>query len=122
MTVKKGILRLFSDNWGFFLIVGVDHVNVSSKLGGISLLIAALTWALMSVLVKRVPNDYSQIVVTTYSIFGSPNRVNPFCFAAVTCNYYLSTDSPDYLGRTLVFGHRLNGRWISTLESWITTA
>jgi drug/metabolite transporter (DMT)-like permease len=56
----------------------VDHVNVSSKLGGIALLIAALTWALMSVLVKRVPNDYSQIVVTTYSILVALIVLTPF--------------------------------------------
>jgi drug/metabolite transporter (DMT)-like permease len=67
LTVKK-VLSVCLATIGVFLIVGVDYVNFSSKLGGVSLLIAALTWALMSVLVKRVPSDYSQIVVTTYSI------------------------------------------------------
>lgn len=67
LTLKKG-LSVCLATIGVFLIVGVGHVNLSSKLGGISLLIAALTWALMSVLVKRVPSNYSQIVVTTYSI------------------------------------------------------
>ncbi|MDQ0198234.1 DMT family transporter [Neobacillus ginsengisoli] len=67
LTLKK-VLSVCLATIGVFLIVGVGHVNLSSKLGGISLLIAALTWALMSVLVKRVPSDYSQIVVTTYSI------------------------------------------------------
>jgi drug/metabolite transporter (DMT)-like permease len=67
LTVKKG-LSVCLATIGVFLIVGIDHVNLSSKLGGISLLVAALTWALMSILVKRVPSDYSQIVVTTYSI------------------------------------------------------
>lgn len=67
LTVKK-VLSVCLATIGVFLIVGVDYVDFSSKLGGVSLLIAALTWALMSVLVKRVPSDYSQIVVTTYSI------------------------------------------------------
>jgi drug/metabolite transporter (DMT)-like permease len=77
LTVKKGFSVCLA-TIGVFLIVGVDHVNVSSKLGGTSLLIAALTWALMSVLVKRVPNDYSQIVVTTYSILVALIVLTPF--------------------------------------------
>ncbi len=52
---------------GVITIVGIDNIDMSSTLGGISLIIAALTWALMSVLIKRLPNDYSQIIVTTYS-------------------------------------------------------
>lgn len=67
LTLKKEISVCLA-TIGVYLIVGVNHVNLSSKLGGVSLLIAALTWALMSVLVKRVPSDYSPIVVTTYSI------------------------------------------------------
>lgn len=67
LTLKKG-LSVCLATIGVFLIIGIGDVDLSSKLGGISLLIAALTWALMSVLVKRVPSDYSQIVVTTYSI------------------------------------------------------
>src|SRR4051812_34342167 len=55
LTVKKG-LSVCLATIGVFLIVGIDHVNLSSKLGGISLLVAALTWALMSILVKRVPS------------------------------------------------------------------
>lgn len=77
LTLKKG-LSVCLATIGVILIVGVGHVNLSSKLGGISLLIAALTWALMSVLVKRVPSDYSQIVVTTYSILIALIVLTPF--------------------------------------------
>ncbi|QWU13283.1 EamA domain-containing membrane protein RarD [Paenibacillus sophorae] len=77
LTVKKG-LSVCLATIGVFLIVGADHVDMSSKLGGIALLIAALTWALMSVLVKRVPGDYSQIVVTTYSILVALIVLTPF--------------------------------------------
>jgi drug/metabolite transporter (DMT)-like permease len=76
-TLKKA-LSVCLATIGVFLIVGVGHVNLSSKLGGISLLIAALTWALMSVLVKRVPSEYSQIVVTTYSILVALIVLTPF--------------------------------------------
>jgi drug/metabolite transporter (DMT)-like permease len=77
LTLKKG-LSVCLATIGVILIVGVAHVNLSSKLGGISLLIAALTWALMSVLVKRVPSEYSQIVVTTYSILVALIVLTPF--------------------------------------------
>ncbi|WP_144553180.1 DMT family transporter [Bacillus sp. X1(2014)] len=63
---------------GVLLIVGIGDVNMSSKLGGIALVIAALTWALMSVLVKRLPSDYSQIVITTYSILVALIVLTPF--------------------------------------------
>ncbi|MEH7331701.1 DMT family transporter [Neobacillus drentensis] len=77
LTLKK-ILSVCLATIGVFLILGVGHLDVSSKLGGIWLLIAALTWALMSVLVKRLPSDYSQIVVTTYSILVALIVLTPF--------------------------------------------
>jgi drug/metabolite transporter (DMT)-like permease len=77
MTLKKGISVLLA-TIGVLLIVGIGDVNMSSTLGGIALFIAALTWALMSVLVKRLPSDYSQIVVTTYSILVALIVLTPF--------------------------------------------
>nr|WP_279664942.1 DMT family transporter [Ectobacillus ponti] len=77
LTMRKG-LSVCLATIGVLLIVGVNHVDMSSKLGGISLLAAALTWALMSVLVKRVPGEYSQIVVTTYSILIALIALTPF--------------------------------------------
>ncbi len=52
---------------GVGIIVGNGQIDVSQQLGGFYLLVAALTWALMSVLVKKIPQQYSQIVITTYS-------------------------------------------------------
>ena len=66
LTKKKAISVTLA-TIGVIAIVGIDNLDMSSMLGGISLVIAALTWALMSVLVKKIPNDYSQIVVTTYA-------------------------------------------------------
>ena len=53
---------------GVLLIVGGGDLGWSNPLGGMVLIVAALTWALMSVLVKRVPSHYPQLVVTTYAI------------------------------------------------------
>ncbi|HDR7386429.1 DMT family transporter [Bacillus toyonensis] len=77
LTVKKGISVCLA-TIGVIIIVGIGDLNMSSVLGGISLLIAALTWALMSVLVKRLPSDYSQIVVTTYSTLVALIVLTPF--------------------------------------------
>lgn len=77
LTLKKGISVCLA-TIGVLLIVGIGDVNMSSTLGGIALFIAALTWALMSVLVKRLPSDYSQIVVTTYSILVALIVLTPF--------------------------------------------
>lgn len=51
---------------------------MTNQMGGMSLLIAALTWALMSVLLKRVPNHYSPIVVITYSNLVTLMILTPF--------------------------------------------
>lgn len=77
LTFKKGISVCLA-TIGVIIIVGIGDLNTSSVLGGISLLIAALTWALMSVLVKRLPSDYSQIVVTTYSTLVALIVLTPF--------------------------------------------
>jgi drug/metabolite transporter (DMT)-like permease len=77
MTLKQG-LSIFLATVGVLLIIGVGKLDFSSKLGGIALLVAALTWALMSVLVKRVPSDYSQMVVITYSILVAIILLTPF--------------------------------------------
>ncbi|ASS92822.1 DMT family transporter [Peribacillus simplex] len=66
LTFKKAISVSLA-TIGVIIIVGIDDINMSSMLGGISLIIAALTWALMSVLIKCLPSDYSQIVINTYA-------------------------------------------------------
>jgi len=66
ITIKK-CLSIVLATIGVGIIVGSGQINVTQQLGGFYLLLAALTWALMSVLVKKVPTQYSQIVITTYS-------------------------------------------------------
>ncbi|WAH38875.1 DMT family transporter [Alicyclobacillus dauci] len=62
---------------GVLMIVGIGGLSHSYELGGLILFIAAMTWALMSVLVKRVPGQYSQLVVTTYGILVATVVVTP---------------------------------------------
>lgn len=103
LTLKKG-LSVCLATIGVFLIVGVGHLNLSSKLGGISLLIAALTWALMSVLVKRVPSDYSQIVVTTYSILVALIVLTPFVLPQLHAINISQLTHPTIWGGVLYLG------------------
>lgn len=65
ITLKKAVSIILA-TFGVYMIVGSAHIDSSHQLGGVALLIAALTWSLMSVLIKRVPEQYSQIVVTSY--------------------------------------------------------
>ncbi|AIQ12521.1 DMT family transporter [Paenibacillus durus] len=103
LTVKKG-LSVCLATIGVLLIVGADHVDVSSKLGGIALLIAALTWALMSVLVKRVPGDYSQIVVTAYSILVALIVLTPFVLGRLHAINIAQLTHPAIWGGVLYLG------------------
>ncbi|PWA07613.1 EamA family transporter [Pueribacillus theae] len=103
LTLKKG-LSVCLATIGVFLIVGVGDVDLSSKLGGISLLIAALTWALMSVLVKRLPSDYSQIVVTTYSILVALIVLTPFVLPRLNAINISQLTHPTIWGGLLYLG------------------
>lgn len=66
LTFQKALSVILA-TIGVLYIVGASGLDASFKLGGLSLLIAALTWALQSVLVKKIPLHYSQIVVNTYT-------------------------------------------------------
>ncbi|VBB07360.1 Hypothetical protein LUCI_2604 [Lucifera butyrica] len=77
ITLRKGVSVCLA-TMGVLLIVGVGAIGDSVRLGGAILGLAALSWALMSVLVKQVPRDYSQLVVTTYAILAATVVMTPF--------------------------------------------
>ena len=103
MTLRKGISVCLA-TIGVLLIVGIGDVNMSSKLGGIALLVAALTWALMSVLVKRLPSEYSQIVVTTYSILVALIMLTPFVLPRLHAISISQLTHPTIWGGVLYLG------------------
>lgn len=82
ITFRKGLSVLLA-TIGVFCIIGIGNTGNSSQLGGMILGIAALTWALMSVLVKRVPSAYSQLVVTTYAILVATIAMTPLVITQV---------------------------------------
>ncbi|MEK3913526.1 DMT family transporter [Paenibacillus sp. FSL H7-0331] len=77
ITFKKAISIILA-TIGVATIVGNADIDPSLQLGGVSLLIAALTWALMSVLIKWIPSQYSQIVVTFYTTVVAIVLLTPF--------------------------------------------
>jgi drug/metabolite transporter (DMT)-like permease len=62
---------------GVLMVIGVRGFAGSHTLGGLILGLAALTWALMSVLVKRVPSEISPLTMTTYAIFVATVVLTP---------------------------------------------
>jgi drug/metabolite transporter (DMT)-like permease len=97
VTVRRGV-SVASATVGVLLIVGSGGWQGGNAVGGLVLGVAALTWALMSVLVKRVPAQYSQWLVTTYAILLAAVVLTP---TAVT---QMQDVSWPVLGRPLVIG------------------
>ncbi len=77
ITLKKALSVCLATT-GVLMIVGIGSFEDSSQFGGFILVIAALSWALISVLVKQVPRDYSQLVITTYAILAATVLMTPF--------------------------------------------
>ncbi len=78
LTWRKGISLGLATS-GVLLVVGVGTRSLTPayRLGGWVLVLAAVTWALMSVMVKRVPGNYSQWLVTTLAIFVATLLLTP---------------------------------------------
>ncbi|MGX4607867.1 DMT family transporter [Priestia sp. JNUCC 25] len=103
LNIKKGISVCLA-TIGVLLIVGNGHINMSSQLGGISLLMAALTWALMSILIKRVPSNYSPVAVTTYSILVAILVLTPFVYKGLAEIHISKLTDPTIGGGLLYLG------------------
>ncbi|MET3289005.1 UNVERIFIED_CONTAM: drug/metabolite transporter (DMT)-like permease [Brevibacillus sp. OAP136] len=78
ITARKGISIVLA-TIGVCVIVGTSQIDPSNQLGGLSLIIAALTWSLMSVLVKRVPGQYSLDGVQFTQIAAAVLRSTTMC-------------------------------------------
>ncbi len=104
ITFRKG-LSVCLATIGVLCIVGVGDLNSSSQLGGIILGIAALTWALMSVLVKKVPAHYSQLVITTYAAIVAMVTMTPLAVSqSVLLNNLSLLSDPIIWGGILYLG------------------
>lgn len=103
ITFRKGLSTSLA-TIGVLCIVGIGDIGKSNQLGGIVLGIAALTWALMSVLIKRIPSGYSQLVVTTYAIFIATVLITPFAFSQIDQAQIHFLSQPTIWGGVLYLG------------------
>ena len=76
ITLQKGLAVALATA-GVLCIVGIDDLDAGTQLGVWVLVLAALTWALMSVLVKRIPARYPQLVVTAYAMLVALLTMTP---------------------------------------------
>ena len=77
LTVVK-LISVLTATVGVLLIVGVHFSGKNMKLGSLCLVIAALTWALMSVLIKKVSDQYSSLQITIMSTFVAIICLSPY--------------------------------------------
>ena len=103
LTLKKW-LSIVLATMGVAIIVGNGKIDLSQQLGGLFLLIAALTWALMSVLVKKVPHHYSQIVVTAYTSGLAVVLLTPFVLPKLNDLNWGAFFDPTIMGGILYLG------------------
>jgi len=103
ITFKKSISIILA-TIGVCMIVGNANIDSSHQLGGVSLLVAALTWSLMSVLIKRVPGHYSQIVITSYAILVAITLLTPFTISRLSDLDFQAMMHPSIWGGLLYLG------------------
>lgn len=103
ITLKKAVSIILA-TFGVYMIVGSARIDSSHQLGGVALLIAALTWSLMSVLIKRVPEQYSQIVVTSYGTLVAIIVLTPLAIPRLLKLDFHVMLEPSILGGLLYLG------------------
>lgn len=103
ITFKKTVSIILA-TFGVYMIVGNAHIDSSHQLGGVALLIAALTWSLMSVLIKRVPEQYSPIVVTSYGTIVAIIVLTPLAIPRLINLDFHAMAEPSIWGGLLYLG------------------
>jgi drug/metabolite transporter (DMT)-like permease len=103
ITLKKAVSIILA-TFGVYMIVGNAHIDSSHQLGGVALLIAALTWSLMSVLIKRVPEQYSPIVVTSYGTLVAIIVLTPLAIPRLINLDFHAMAEPSIWGGLLYLG------------------
>ncbi|MBQ8682603.1 MAG: DMT family transporter [Selenomonadales bacterium] len=86
ITMRKAAAVILS-TCGVLLVIGFDTQTTTIQLGGMILFFAALTWALMSVFVKKIPTHYSQAVLTMYELILASIIMTPLVWHDITLDY-----------------------------------
>ena len=77
LSVQR-VLSMGLATLGVLFVVGIGGFSPTHHWAGLILLLAAVSWAFMSVLVKRVPHEYSLWLVTTYGILVATLLLTPW--------------------------------------------
>ena len=98
------VLSVLLATIGVVLIVAdPDNVQITGWQGGAALLIAALTWALMSVMLKLLP-QYSPVVVTFYGVLIAIVLLAPYAVWWLAVTDWTPMASPEIWGSVLYMG------------------
>ena len=103
ITWRKTVSLLLATA-GVLLIVGFDRSAETSRWGGVILVMAAITWALMSVLIKKIPPEQSLIVVTTYAIVVATIAMTPLALPLIQADQLALFSQPWVWGGLLYMG------------------
>ena len=103
ITPQKAISLMLATA-GVLCIVGVGEMGDATRMGGLILGVAAVTWALMSVLVKKIPAECSLIVVTTYAIFAATLAMTPWAVMQMKPEHWQVIFRPEILAGILYIG------------------
>ncbi|WP_455631325.1 DMT family transporter [Megamonas sp.] len=103
MTVRK-ILSIILATVGVILIAGVDSMDMSKQLGAFCSTVAALTWALMSVMLKLIPSRYSPLQINFYAVLTAIICLTPVNLPTVSALPWDKILQPEIIGCVVYMG------------------
>lgn len=103
MTLRK-ILSIIMATTGVILIAGLDDLNTSRQLGAFCSTIAALTWALMSVMLKLIPGRYSPLQINFYAVLTAIICLTPINLPMMDSLLWDKILQPDIIGCIVYMG------------------
>lgn len=103
MTVRK-ILSIILATVGVILIAGVDSMDMSKQLGAFCSTVAALTWALMSVMLKLIPSRYSPLQINFYAVLTAIICLTPVNLPTVSALPWDKILQPEIIGCVIYMG------------------
>ncbi|VDG18516.1 hypothetical protein [Lactobacillus heilongjiangensis] [Lactiplantibacillus mudanjiangensis] len=98
------ILSVMMATVGVFMIIGIHFQGKNIFLGILSLLVAAVTWALMSVLVKKVSPQYSSLQITLFATLVALIVLSPVILVQRQTLMSINFANPIVIGCLLYLG------------------
>ena len=103
LTIRK-ILSIILATVGVLLIAGLDGIDTSKQLGALFSTIAALTWALMSVMLKLIPSRYPPLMINIYAVCVAIVCLTPINLPTVENLPWEQILQPEIIGSVVYMG------------------